>query len=185
MPECPPTWQALQQKLAKAEISATALPEVRPILYVDTAQQRLWRLPGPTGHASVFPVSTSRHGVGQQQGSLKTPLGIHRIAQKIGDGEPCGRIFKARRASEEICRIDAVDCAEDVISSRILWLDGMQPGYNQGGEVDSFQRYIYIHGTADEAHIGQPASIGCIRMKNDDVIALFDTVAVGDRVIIE
>ncbi len=181
MPERPPSWQALQQKLAQAEISPTA----GPILYVDTARQRLWRLPGSGAHATVFPVSTSRHGVGQQQGSLQTPLGIHRIAQKIGDGEPCGRIFKARRASEEICRIDAVDAAEDVISSRILWLDGMQPGYNQGGEVDSFQRYIYIHGTADEAHIGQPASIGCIRMKNDDVIALFDTVAVDDRVIIE
>lgn len=154
------------------------------LLYIDITQQRLYLFERDE-LSQTFPVSTSRHGLGQQSGSFQTPRGIHRIADKIGQGEPLGRVFKGRQPLEQICTINQADEEEDVISSRILWLDGLQPGLNRGGDCDSYQRYIYIHGTQDEAHIGQPASIGCIRMNNADVIELFDRVSVNDAVLIE
>ena len=156
----------------------------RPILYVDSEQQLLAYVKRQSTVIQYYPVSTSRYGLGQHQGSFQTPVGLHRIAQKIGDGEPPGRVFKARIPTELQCFPGDESVEEDVITSRILWLEGLEPDINQGAEVDSFQRYIYIHGTSDEAHIGQPASIGCIRMKNVDVIELFAQVAQGDLVVI-
>ncbi len=188
MPEQRPSWADVQKRLLRFQenIPATALQ--RPVLRVDTRQQQLWQL-FPSDEVTGYPVSTSRHGTGQQQGSLQTPLGIHCVAEKIGAGAAPGSIFRGRENSGEICQIqtdvDAESSEVDLITSRILWLQGLQPGYNRGGDVDSYQRYIYIHGTADEARIGQVASIGCIRMKNSDVIALFDRVEPGDLVIID
>lgn len=131
-----------------------------------------------------YPVSTSRNGVGNMQDSFCTPLGLHEIAEKIGAGSKLGEVFLSRQPQGSIYSAAEAGGKKDVITSRILWLQGLQPGFNQGGQCDSYRRYIYIHGTADEARIGQAASIGCIRMLNRDVIDLFERVETGCRVLI-
>jgi len=118
-----------------------------------------------------YPCSTSRFGIGQIEGSNQTPLGLHRIAEKIGGGVPAGTVFKARKA---IGHTSQPEFADAKITTRILWLEGLEPGHNQGGKVDSHARYIYIHGTADQASIGKPASCGCIHLADADIIPLFD-----------
>ena len=178
-------WSKLQNILDQAEPDTGTLSNSRPIIYIDTQQQLLSCVSVEDKVSQYYPVSTSKFGLGQLQGSFKTPTGIHKIAQKIGVDEPVGRVFKSRLATDDTCFAEAFNGEEDVITSRILWLEGLQTGYNSDGEVDTFSRYIYIHGTADEAHIGQPASIGCIRMRNLDVIKLFEQVEVNDLVIIE
>lgn len=182
-------WQTLRDKVASgipdADAIHSAIKNERPIIHVDIAQQRLSCVSASDNPVQVYSISTSRYGQGQKEGSLQTPLGIHKIAQKIGEDEPPGRVFRGRVATAEMCFPGDFEGEADVITSRILWLEGLQPGVNRGGDVDTFKRYIYIHGTADEAHIGQPASIGCIRMKNADVMSLFDRVEPGDLVVIE
>lgn len=124
-------------------------------------------------------ISTAAKGLGSKKGSDQTPLGVHRIANKIGAGAPLGTIFKARANSGRIARILTAPGArsgEDNVTTRIMWLDGLEPGLNKGGDVDSKSRYIYIHGTDEEGRLGAPASHGCIRMRNQDVITLFDHV---------
>ena len=127
----------------------------------------------------TFPCSTSRFGSGQTKGSNRTPLGLHRIAEKIGAGEPAGTVFKSRRI---IGHTSQPDLANAKITTRILWLDGLEPGFNRGGEVDSHARYIYIHGTADQKSIGRPASHGCIHLADADLVPLFDQVPGGTLV---
>ena len=131
-----------------------------------------------------YPVSTSRHGTGEVENSFCTPLGLHEIAEKIGAGRAPGEVFVARQPQGRIFDNRDQGSDLDVITSRILWLQGLQEGYNCGGQCDSYRRYIYIHGTADERRIGRPASLGCIRLNNDDVIDLFARVEVGCRVLI-
>ncbi len=124
----------------------------------------------------TFPISTSKFGTGGEEGSLKTPLGRFRIAEKIGENRPIEIAFKSRkpiRASREDLRSD------DLIMSRILWLDGLEPR-----NANSYARYIYIHGTNHEEAIGEAASHGCIRMRKADVAELFAAVEVGTRVFI-
>lgn len=178
-------WQRLQDKIRSIKIDSSTANLHRPVIYIDSQQQLLSCVGESDNPILYFSISTSRFGLGQKEGSQQTPLGVHRIAQKIGEGEPLGRVFRGRIATDEMCFPEDYEGESDVITSRILRLEGLQPGVNQGGDVDSCQRYIYIHGTADEAHIGQPASIGCIRMKNEDVMSLFDRVEPGDLVIIE
>lgn len=125
----------------------------------------------------TYPISSAKNGVGSRAGSDRTPLGRHSIAQKIGDGEPQGMIFKARRSTGKLVKINAEK--DDVVTSRIMWLKGQEVGKNVGSGIDSYQRYIYIHGTNSEKDIGRPASHGCIRMYNKDVIELFDQVKEG------
>ena len=134
-----------------------------------------------------YPVSTSKYGTGCQNGSEKTPLGLHRIADKLGGAMPVNEVFIGRipQGSLEECIERDVDLPDDVIMSRIMWLEGMEPGRNKGGYVDTYQRYIYIHGTNHEDKIGTPTSIGCIRMRNQDVVDLFRLVDVGSEVLIE
>jgi len=178
-------WQRLQKKLKSEVLSTDEFLKNRPILFVDTQQQLLSYVSPSIDPTQNYPISTSKFGLGQQQDSYQTPAGIHKIAQKIGAMEPLGRVFKAREPMPEICLAEDYNGQEDIISTRILWLEGLQPDLNCGGGVDSFQRYIYIHGTPDEEHIGQPASIGCVRMRNLDILELFDQVEVGDLVVIE
>ena len=134
-----------------------------------------------------YPVSTSKFGTGSQNNSNKTPLGLHRIKDKIGGAMPINEVFIGRmpHGSLDECIERGLELPEDVITSRIMWLEGMQPGRNQGGYVDTYQRYIYIHGTSDEEHIGTPASMGCIRMRNADIVELFRLVESGTEVMIE
>lgn len=134
-----------------------------------------------------YDISTSKYGTGNQLGSLKTPLGRHRIARKIGDGAPIHTIFRNRVNLRRTAAVDRTlkGAPEDLVTTRILWLEGLEKGRNKGGRIDSFRRLIYIHGTPSEGLIGRPASNGCVRMRNRDVIDLFDRVAVGTPVIIE
>jgi hypothetical protein len=134
-----------------------------------------WRLGGK------FPCSTSRFGIGQVEGSNCTPLGLHRVAEKIGAGERAGTVFKGRK---NIGHTSQPEFADAKITTRILWLEGLEPGFNRGGNVDSHSRYIYIHGTADQASIGKPASCGCIHLADVDLIPLFDLLPTGTLVLI-
>ncbi len=134
----------------------------------------------------TYKISSSSFGIGSQKNSFKTPLGAHMISEKIGEKLPKGAVLKGRVWTNEIAEIISkpIDIEADVITSRILWLEGLEIGRNKGGNVDSKSRYIYIHGTAEEGLIGKPASLGCIRMFNEDVIELFKNVSVGTQVLI-
>jgi len=122
--------------------------------------------------------STSRFGVGQVEDSNCTPLGLHRIAEKIGGGWPVGTVFKSRRFAGFTWQ----GLPHAAITTRILWLEGLEPGFNRGGNVDSFRRYIYIHGTGDELTLGRPASRGCIHLTANDLVPLYDQVPRGTLV---
>jgi L,D-transpeptidase YbiS len=150
---------------------------------VSLAAQRLELLEGTRVVAS-YPVSTSARGAGERSGSERTPRGRHEIRAKIGAGAPAGAVFEGRRATGEVCTPELArqQPERDWILTRILWLRGLEPGRNRLGDVDSMRRYIYIHGTPDETSLGAPASHGCIRMRNADVIDLFDRVEPGDPV---
>ena len=134
----------------------------------------------------TYSISSSVNGIGNKKDSYKTPFGKHIISEKIGEDLPLGAVFKGRKWTKEVMRPikEEIDIPEDVITSRILWLDGLEEGINKGGNVDSKERFIYIHGTAEEGLIGKPASIGCIRMKNKDVIKLFNRVKENTKVLI-
>ena len=127
----------------------------------------------------TYPCSTSRFGIGQIEGSNCTPLGLHRIAEKIGGGEPAGTIFKAR---EVVGHVAELGVKAGKITTRILWLEGLEPGFNQGGNVDTHDRYIYIHGTGDQESVGRPDSHGCIHLADADLISLFDRLPSGTLV---
>lgn len=157
--------------------------EVQKAILIKISEQRLYLL--QDGYILLtYPVSSSRHGTGNQAGSHKTPLGVHRIAEKIGDGCQVGEIIKARKPTGRLAAVISAphSVEQDVITTRVLWLEGLEHGVNRGAGVDSFARFIYIHGTSEEGLIGQPASIGCIRMKNTDIIDLFDSVDEGTLV---
>ena len=133
-----------------------------------------------------YSISTAQAGVGNAFGSYKTPLGWHVICEKIGsEAEPL-MIFKGRQATGELATIShsTEPTGKDIITSRILWLQGLEEGHNLGGDVDSRQRYIYIHGTHEEGLIGVPASKGCIRMKNEEIIEVYDMVTTNTKVLI-
>lgn len=156
---------------------------------IDSRLQRLylWE-PYPDGDMLIreYPISTAKNGLGEQSGSYCTPRGRHRIAVKIGAGQPLYAVFKARVPTGEIWsrELAAEKPGCDWILTRILWLEGLEEGKNKGGTVDSHDRYIYIHGTDEEHLIGTPASHGCIRMKNPDVMELFELVGAGTQILI-
>ena len=131
-----------------------------------------------------YPVSTARRGAGEEQDSERTPRGRHQVRAKIGAEAPLGAVFVGRRPTGEICtpEVYAADPERDWILTRILWLSGLEPGRNRLGRVDSMRRFIYIHGTPDESSLGRPASHGCVRMRNEDVVELFDRVEPGTEV---
>jgi len=137
--------------------------------------------------AREYPVSTAIKGPGEQSGSEKTPRGRHRIRAKIGAGCDSGTVFVARRPTGERYSpaLAAGNPQRDWILTRILWLCGEEPGINRLGDVDSMRRFIYIHGCPGSAVMGKPGSHGCVRMRDEDVIELFDRVAPGLPVLIE
>lgn len=152
-------------------------------IHIDLARQVL-TVQQASGHEISFPVSTASKGAGEQADSFKTPRGRHYIRACIGDGMPSGAVFVGRRPTGEIYS-DALARAHpgrDWILSRILWLCGREIGRNRLGNVDSMRRYIYIHGTPDTEPMGVPASHGCIRMRNQDVMTLFAMVSPGTQV---
>ena len=131
-----------------------------------------------------YTVSTARNGAGEMMDSECTPRGAHEVAEKIGAACAANTVFVARRPTGEIydAELAARHAGRDWILTRILWLAGRNHGYNSGGERDTRARYIYIHGTPDSTVLGVPGSRGCIRMRNADIIELFDAVAVGTAV---
>ncbi len=143
-----------------------------------TQQLELWEGDGCVCH---WPVSTARNGPGEQSGSECTPRGRHVIRARIGAGLPENAVFVGRRFTGEIYSRELARAhpERDWILTRILWLSGCEPGFNRLGDVDSMRRYIYIHGTPDVEPMGIPASHGCVRMRNRDIIDLFDRVPAG------
>jgi lipoprotein-anchoring transpeptidase ErfK/SrfK len=128
-----------------------------------------------------YAVSTGERGAGERSGSLCTPRGRHRIRARIGAGAPAGAVFRGRRPTGEVWSPEfaAAHPGRDWILSRILWLCGEEPGRNRGGEVDTMRRYIYLHGTGDDQPMGVARSHGCVRMRNRDIIELFELVPAG------
>ena len=133
-----------------------------------------------------YPISTAKNGPGEKEGSECTPRGKHVISEKIGQGANENSVFVGRKEINELYepRLRDLYPERDWILTRILWLSGLEEGKNKGGDVDSHNRYIYIHGSPEDVQMGKPGSKGCIRMKNSDVIELFDLVDTGTEVII-
>lgn len=148
------------------------------LIYVDISSQTLSYIVKGTV-SKKYNISSSYYGTGSEANSLKTPLGKHEIYKKIGNELPINAILKGRVWNGAIADIieGPIDTDYDHVTSRILWLDGLEEGKNRGNGVDSRNRYIYIHGTAEEGLIGKPASDGCIRMYNNEVIELFELVS--------
>ena len=181
-------WVALDAtKLSEIEnvCKRCKLPLMERLILVNINTQRLF-LVDSHKQMQCYLISTALNGTGQQEGTGKTPLGLHFVKSKIGGGAKPLEIFKSRVSLGEIA---TADIGKKCVVGRILWLQGVEPGFNQGKNstgqvVDTYDRYIYIHGTNDIANIGKPASEGCVRMKPDDVIDLFEKVPVGTPVYI-
>ncbi len=167
-----------EKSVARGLQSRFGLKACDQAIVISISQQRLYLIKGEKIIKSYL-VSTSKHGVGNREGSYKTPLGMHSIVSKIGGTARCGEVLKSRRRTGRIAKAKGKDVEKDVITTRILRLRGLEPGTNIGKGVDSFKRYIYIHGTPAEYLIGKPASNGCIRMRNRDIIELFRLVKRG------
>ncbi len=137
--------------------------------------------PGPGERlVASFPISTSGFGLGAEPGSNKTPVGRFAVCEKIGADAPLGAVFASREATGEQAPLQSPDDPRDLILTRILWLEGLEPG-----NANTRERYVYLHGTNHEERIGEPCSHGCVRMRNADVAELFDLVRPGTEVVIE
>ncbi|MSQ72119.1 MAG: L,D-transpeptidase [Betaproteobacteria bacterium] len=151
---------------------------------ISIPDQRLTLFADGDSRPARYDVSTSRNGPGELSGSFCTPRGRHVIRARIGADQPVNTIFVRRRPTGEIWtpELGAAHPGRDWILTRILWLSGCQPGFNRLGTVDTMRRFIYLHGSPDSVEMGKPGSIGCIRMRNSDLLELFDRVVVGTEV---
>ncbi|MCY3768552.1 MAG: L,D-transpeptidase [Gammaproteobacteria bacterium] len=156
-------------------------------LHVDLARQQLEVIGNEGRIFRHYPVSTAANGPGEMNGSLCTPTGEHVVRARIGAGLPLNTVFVGRRPTGETYHqgLRERHPDRDWILTRIIWLSGSEPGKNRLGNVDTMRRYIYLHGTPDDVDMGQPGSHGCVRMRNADIVELFDLVCVGTRVSIE
>jgi hypothetical protein len=173
-PKLPPAFLATCQRL---DITPT-----KYIFTVNIARQRAM-LFEDGNFVKSYRCSTSRFGIGEDMGSQHPPRGLHRIAEKYGDGDPAGTIFKSRGV---IGNVSELGVNAGGITTRIMWLEGLEPGFNRGTngtvDVDTHDRTIYIHGTGDQQSIGRPASHGCIHLADKDMIALYDLLPGGTLV---
>ncbi len=162
-----------------------SIEKIDNLVLVSLKDQKLYLIKNDLIYKSYL-ISSSKYGIGNKSGSNKTPIGLHKINKKIGDKTPIFGRMIGRKYYGKIAKIyhDTTQSKTDDITSRILWLEGMEKGINKGGDIDSFKRYIYIHGTSEEGRIGYPNSNGCIRMLNKDVINLYNNVEVGTLVLI-
>jgi lipoprotein-anchoring transpeptidase ErfK/SrfK len=156
----------------------------QPVIEIDVPSQSLILKDAQGRILMQTRVSTARNGVGEENGSEQTPRGAHYIRARIGAGLPADAVLVSRRPTGEIYSpsLRAAFPNRDWILTRILWLCGLEPGNNRLGKVDTMRRYIYIHGCPDEDPMGVPGSRGCIKMRNSEIIELFDRVALGTRV---
>ena len=154
-----------------------------PGIVIDLAAQRL-SITGDGAPSRSYAVSTGAQGAGECSGSGCTPRGLHRVRLKIGAGCAAGAVFRGRRWTGEIYSDELARACpgRDWILTRILWLSGLEPGRNRGGAVDTLRRFIYIHGCPPSEPMGEPRSHGCIRMRDEDLIELFDRTPVGTLV---
>lgn len=176
---------AAEPTVAQPRVREPAAATGQEHILVDIGAQRLSLMQGH--HVlSEYPVSTALAGAGEQSGSFCTPRGLHVIRACIGKGQPPGSVFTGRRPTGEIWSpaLAGAQPDRDWILTRILWLSGCEYGFNRLGTVDTMRRYIYIHGTPDPEPMGIPASHGCIRMRNADILCLFDAVSPGTPVLI-
>ena len=159
--------------------------EYNELLFISVKDQKMYHIKN-NELINEFIISSSAYGTGNKAGSNKTPLGLHKVKEKFGDKTPIngrmiGRVFYGQVAT---IYNDTTRSKTDDITSRILWLEGLEVNKNKGKGIDSFKRYIYIHGTSEEGRLGTPASHGCIRMKNKEVIDLYKIIEVGTLVLI-
>jgi lipoprotein-anchoring transpeptidase ErfK/SrfK len=143
------------------------------MILIDIARQEL------SFQGKTYSVSTAKNGPGEKNGSFCTPRGRHIVRAKIGAGQPLNAVFVRRRPTGEVWtpELHAQYPGRDWMLTRLLWLSGCQPGFNRLGDVDTMRRYIYLHGTHELAEMGKPGSIGCVRMRNADILELFERVA--------
>ena len=174
------------KKEATERLKGLGLPSAEDCIVVSIDQQKLWHFQGD--ECETFVVSTARAGRGCVQDSLQTPDGLHLVCEKIGAGASAGMVFKARQPTGKLAS-EWPTPEDNLITSRILWLDGLEAGRNQGMDtlgriVDTRRRFVYIHGTNQTDKLGQPNSHGCVLLSDADVIRLFDQVLVGTPVLI-
>ena len=155
------------------------------LLFVSIENQKMYHIK-EDAIVKKYIISSSEYGTGSETGSNKTPLGLHKVKEKYGDNIPINGRMTGRVFYGDIATIytDETKSKTDDITSRIFWLEGLEKGKNKGKGIDSFSRYIYIHGTSEEGRLGKPASHGCIRMKNKEVIDLYKLIEVGTLVLI-
>ena len=173
----------LRQELGES-LAARGLPSSEHCIVVSIDQQKLWFFAGEA--AREYVVSTARAGVGCVADSLRTPLGLHRVAEKVGDAAPKGMVFKARVPTGRIWTEGSAP-EDNLITTRILWLEGLEPGKNAGHDaagrlVDTKARFVYLHGTNQASRLGTPNSHGCVLLSDDDILDLFDRAPVGTPV---
>jgi len=173
----------LRQELGES-LAARGLPSSEHCIVVSIDQQKLWFFAGEA--AREYVVSTARAGVGCVADSLRTPLGLHRVAEKIGDATPKGMVVKARVPTGRIWT-EGPAPEDNLITTRILWLEGLEPGKNAGHDaagrlVDTKARFVYLHGTNQASRLGTPNSHGCVLLSDDDILDLFDRAPVGTPV---
>ena len=159
--------------------------DFQELVFISIKKQKLYHIKN-NKIVNKYIISSSKYGVGNQEGSNKTPIGLHKIKEKHGEKTPIngrmiGRIFYGNIAK---IYTDKTQSKTDDITTRILWLEGLEKGKNLGPGIDSYERYIYIHGTSEEGKLGEPASNGCIRMKNKDIFDLYKKLEVGTLVLI-
>lgn len=154
-------------------------------IYVGVKRQELYLFRGGE-LLKVYKVSTSKHGAGSVEGSEMTPVGLHKVHGKFGQDVPENGILKHKRFTGELAEVEykPIRINKDIITTRVITIEGLERGVNKGGKLDSYDRHIYIHGTAEEGLIGQPASHGCVRLKNKDIMDLFDLLSKGMYVVI-
>jgi lipoprotein-anchoring transpeptidase ErfK/SrfK len=175
------------KKEVTERLKGLGLPSAEDCIVVSIDQQKLWHFHGQ--ECETYVVSTARAGRGCVQDSQQTPDGLHQVCEKIGSDAVPGMVFKARQPTGKLASAWSTP-QDNLITSRILWLDGLEPGWNQGTDaegrvVDTRLRYVYIHGTNQSDMLGQPNSHGCVLLSDEDVIRLFNAVAVGTRVLIK
>ena len=155
------------------------------LLFISIENQKMYHIKN-NNIISKYIISSSAYGTGNKAGSNKTPLGLHKVKEKYGKATPINGRMVGRVFYGDIAAIytDRTKSKTDDVTSRILWLEGMEEGKNKGKGIDSYKRHIYIHGTSEEGRLGTPASHGCIRMKNKEVIDLYKIIEVGTLVLI-
>lgn len=171
-------------ELIRKTCECLGIKSAERILFVRIATQTL-QFYRNSSLVRSYVISTSLRPPSNIKNSLGTPRGLHEIAERIGAGQPTGMVFKGRVSTgRHFSELSEAEQKTNLITSRILWLRGLEPGVNQGGEVDTKDRYIYIHGTNHEDLLGQPQSAGCVQMANLDLIELYEEVRPGDQVMI-